>query len=322
MRDVIVIGAGPAGLAAAVFAVRHHLQTLLIAPELMGKAIYRQQLPWMHTPETIIGEETVEQLRHQLIEHPRIVRHIDTVVQVVRRDEIFHVITQDGGTFDAPAVVVATGVAARLLGVPGEQRLRGHGVTYSATSHAPLFANRRVVVAGDNLRALRAAAELRQIAEHVTLVAPNPIDLGGYMLERQLANDTHFTLLRQHRILEISGAQSVESVVVADADGNEQRIPAEGVFIENGLVAKTTFLGELVERSPSGHIVVDDSCATRTPGLFAAGDITSAAGAEQILIALGDGVKAGLSACTYACETALVHSSSETQPTKHVGQET
>jgi alkyl hydroperoxide reductase subunit F len=307
MHDIIVIGAGPAGLAAAVFAGRHQLQTLLIAPELMGKAAYRQQLPWMRSPEVIVGEETVERLRHQLIEDAHIIRHLDSVVQVVRRDEVFHVIAQDGGAFDAPAVIVATGVAARLLGVPGEQRLRGYGVTYSAASHSPLFAGRRVVVAGDNLRALRAAVELRGIAEHVTLVAPNPIDPGAYALGRQLADDQHVTVLHQHRVVEIVGDRSVEATVVAGPDGHQQRIAAEGIFIENGLVAQTHFLGDLVERSASGHIMVDDTCATRSRGLFAAGDITSSTGAEQILIALGDGIKAAIAACTYVRETALVH---------------
>ncbi|HEX5691151.1 MAG TPA: FAD-dependent oxidoreductase, partial [Roseiflexaceae bacterium] len=174
----------------------------------------------------------------------------------------------------------------------------------------PLFAGRRVVVAGDNLRALRAASELRFIAEHVTLVAPNPIDLSGYALVQQLFGDNHVTVLRHHRITEITGARTVDGVVVVGPEGKQQRIPADGVFIENGLVAQTEFLGDLVERSLSGHVVVDDSCATRSPGLFAAGDITSAAGAEQILIALGDGVKAAIAACIYVRETALTHTAS------------
>jgi alkyl hydroperoxide reductase subunit AhpF len=115
--------------------------------------------------------------------------------------QAIHVIAHDGGAFAARPVIVASGVAARTLGVPGEQRLRGYGATYSATSHAPLFAGRRVVV-GDNLRALRAAIELRAIAAHVTLVAQNPLDVDGYALSRQLLSDEQVTALLQHHVVE------------------------------------------------------------------------------------------------------------------------
>ena len=307
MYDVIVIGAGPAGLAAAAFTARHHLNTLVIAPDLSGKAAYRQQLPWLEGHEVIVGEETVEQLRQSVLENPAITRKLDTVEQVFRHDDAFHVVTGEGGAFDARAVVVATGVAARLLGVPGERRLRGYGVTYSATSHAPLFAGRQVVVIGDNLRALRAAAELAAIAEHVTLVAPEQFGVDGYTLSRRLLGDGCVTALAHHKVVEIVGERAVEAVVVAGPDGAQQRIPAEGVFIENGLVAQTEFVGNLAERTTSGHMVVDDTCATRCAGLFAAGDITSSACAEQILIALGDGARAGVSACAYLLEVAQVH---------------
>jgi thioredoxin reductase len=307
MDDVIVIGAGPAGLAAANYTADHQLKTRVIAPDLAGKAAYRLWLPWMQGHDSIIGEETVERLRQQLLDAPQATRYMDSVEQVFRHDDAFQVHTTEGGVFDSQTVIVATGVSPRALGVPGEQRLLGYGVTYSAVSHASLFAGRRVVVVGDNLRALRAAAELRMIAEHVTLVAPEQVGVSGFRLGQRLLEDQRVTVLIHHQVVEIIGERYVSGVIVAGPDGTQQECPAEGVFIEHGLTAHTGFVSALVERTPSGHIVVDDQCATRCAGLFAAGDITSTAGAEQILIALGEGVKAGIAASTYLREVALIH---------------
>jgi thioredoxin reductase len=114
-------------------------------------------------------------------------------------------------------------------------------------------------------------------------------------------------VLIHRQVVEIVGERYVSGVVVAGPDGTQHEIPADGVLIEHGLIAHTGFLGGLVEHTPSGHIVVDDQCATRCAGLFAAGDIASTAGAEQILIALGEGVKAGVAASTYLREVALIH---------------
>jgi len=307
MDDVIVIGAGPAGLAAATYTARHYLKTRVIAPDLAGKAAYRLRLAWMQEQESITGEETVELLRQQFLDAQQATRYMDSVEKVFRHDDTFQVHTTEGGAFDAHTVIVATGVSPRALGVPGEQRLLGYGLTYSAASHAPLFAGRRVVVVGDNLRALRAAAELLPIAEHVTLVAPEQFGVGGYTLGQRLLDDGRVTTLVHHQVVEITGERYVTGVVVAAPDGAQRRIPADGVFIEHGLIAHTGFVGALVERTPSGHIIVDDRCATRCAGLFAAGDITSTACAEQILIALGEGAKAGVSASTFLREMALIH---------------
>jgi alkyl hydroperoxide reductase subunit F len=302
MYDVVVIGAGPAGLAAAAYTAHHHLRTLVIAPDLGGKARFRLWLPWMQEREVITGEDSVERLRHLLVTSPTATRYMDVVERVFLHNEEFHVLTTEGGTFVTRAVLVASGVRPRTLGVPGEQRLLGYGVSYSATSHGPLFAGRRVVVIGDDLRALRAALELRALAEHVTLIAHAEADPQRSMLSRRLNQDQRVTVLPHHTVREITGEACVSGVVVIDADEQMQLIPAEGVFIEHGLEADTSFLGSLVERTPNGQIVVSDSCATSTPGLFAAGDVTSTAYAEQMLIALGEGAKAGLSMCAYVLE--------------------
>ena len=302
MHDVIVIGAGPAGLAAAAYTLHHHLTTLVIAPDLAGKAAYRLQLPWLTEREYIGGEETVAELRRQLLTSPNVKRYLDAVERVFIHDGSFQAITAEGGAARGRSMIVATGVRARALGVPGEQRLLGYGVSYSATSHASLFAGRNVVVIGSDLRALRAVADLLPIAVHVTLIASDPAALQAHPLAQRLTQAERITTLAGWNVAEIIGEQYAGGVIAIAPDGQAQTIPAEGVFIEHGLEASTDFLGALVVRSDSGHIQVDESGATSCAGLFAAGDITTSAHAEQILIALGEGAKAGLSAHAYLCE--------------------
>jgi thioredoxin reductase len=305
MYDVIVLGAGPAGLAAAAVTLRYQLSTLVIAPDLAGRAAHRLRLPWLTQTETIVGENTVERLRQQLITMPQLTRFHDVVEQVFLHNQAFQVITGEGGAFEAHALVVATGVQPRPLGVPGEQRLMGYGLSYSATSHAHLFVGRRVAVVGSDLRALRAAAELSAIAEHVTLVVPDQLRLNSYMLGRRLLHEGRVTLLADYLVQEITGESTATGLLVVAPDGTPQHIAVDGIFIEHGLIAQSAFLGSLVERTTSGQIVVDERGATRLAGLFAAGDITSSAYAEQILIALGEGTKAGISACVYVLEQAI-----------------
>jgi thioredoxin reductase len=299
MHDVIVIGAGPAGLAAADYTLHHHLKTLMIAPDLAGKAAYRLQLPWLTEREYISGEETIAELRRRLLESPSVERYLDVVEQVFIHDRAFQIITAEGGAARGRSLIVATGVRPHALGVPGEQRLLGSGVSYSAASHASLFIGRSVVVIGSDLRALRAVADLLPIAAHVTLIAPNPATLQGHPLGQRLAQAERITVLAEWTIAEIIGEQYAGGVIAVAPDGQLQTIPAAGVFIEHGLEAQTDFLGELVARSESGQILVDECGATSCAGLFAAGDITNSAHAEQILVALGAGVKAGMSACAY-----------------------
>jgi alkyl hydroperoxide reductase subunit F len=301
MYDVIVIGAGPAGLAAA-YTLHHHLKTLVIAPDLAGKAAYRLQLPWLTEHEYISGEETVAELRQRLLVSPNVKRYLDAVERVFIHDRAFQVITAEGGAARGRSMIVATGVRPRALGVPGEQRLLGYGVSYSATSHASLFVGRSVVVIGSDLRALRAAADLLPIAAHVTLIAPDPAVLQAHPLGQRLTQAERLAALAGWSVAEISGEHYASGVIAVAPGGQVQTIPADGVFIERGLEAPTDFLGGLVARSDSGQILVDEYGATSCAGMFAAGDVTSSAHAEQILIALGEGAKAGLSACAYLRE--------------------
>jgi thioredoxin reductase len=303
MHDVIVIGAGPAGLAAAAYTLHHQLNTLVIAPDLAGKAAYRLQLPWLTERQYISGEETVAELRRRLLETPNVKRYLDAVERVFIHDHAFQVITAEGGAARGRSLIVATGVRARTLNVPGEQRLFGYGVSNSATSHAALFVGRPVVVIGSDLRALRAVADLLPIATHVTLIAPDPAQLQAHPLGQQILQTERITVLPGWNVVEIIGEHYTSGVIAVGPDGQAQTILADGVFIELGLEASTDFLGTLVARDEYGRLRVNEAGATKCAGLFAAGDITHSDYTEQILIALGEGTKAGLGAHAFLRET-------------------
>jgi alkyl hydroperoxide reductase subunit AhpF len=141
----------------------------------------------------------------------------------------------------------------------------------------------------------------------VTLVSSEPSEAGGFMLGQQLVRDERVTVLTPATVAEITGDTADSGLLVIARDGSAQHIGADGVFIEWGLDVPSGFLGALVERVSTGQVIVNDRCATHCAGLFAAGDITSTAYAEQILIALDEGTKAGISACAYVCEGPVLH---------------
>ncbi len=299
MYDLIIIGGGPAGLTAAAYAIRRRLETLLISEDLGGKANYRMELPDMEGHEVITGDEIVNKFKGQL-RYLDYARRFDRVTYVKAKDSHFLVQTDSGAEFEARAIVVATGAMPRMLGVPGEERLLGRGVSYSAISHAHLFVDKNVAVVGSSAVALRAAAELSEVARRAYLIAPDDGELDS-RLGRHVQYAENVYVLRGRRVAAIWGREYVESIVVKAADGEERELPVEAVFIELGLEPQSAPVAHLVDLDEAGHIVVDKRGRTSRPGIFAAGDVTDNY-SEQVLIAIGDGAKAALSAFEYLLE--------------------
>jgi alkyl hydroperoxide reductase subunit AhpF len=175
------------------------------------------------------------------------------------------------------------------------------GLCYSALSYAPLFIDKKVVVIGNDELALRAAGELATVARHVTLVTGNndrlKTDLG-----KKLARSKNVTILENHSVVEVKGDTYARTVVTKDAAGVLQEIAADGTFVEMALTPNTQMLDGLVELDNRGRIIVDNAGKTSTPGIFAAGDVTNTY-AEQVLVAIGEGAKAALSAYDYLLPT-------------------
>jgi thioredoxin reductase len=295
LHDLIIFGGGPAGLAAAAYALGKHLDVMLVCLGVGGKAGQQQRLAGQAALDRPIGAEVVDGLRQAIAAHPkRIVEQ--RVVGLFKQEELFHVIMEHA-TLRAPAVIVATGAQPATLGIPDEQQLAGHGLGYSIATHARLAAGRDVAVVGSTARTLRGVAELVQIAERILLVAPTPGQLNS-PLGRRLRAHPKVRVLEGYQVSAIEASAGAVHAIVVGRGGAGQRIPVQAVFVDLGLVPNTQMVRQLAPLDDQGFIVVDDHQQTAQPGLFAAGDVTSALG-EQILIAVGQGAGAAQSAYDY-----------------------
>jgi NADH-dependent peroxiredoxin subunit F len=296
MYDLIIIGGGPAGLTAAVYAIRKRLNILLVSKDLGGKTNYRLALPWIEDYQVIRGLEIVNKFRNEL-EYLDFARHIEAVEKVEKVSDHFVITTKNGAELEAKAVILATGTRQARMNVPGEKEFTMKGLCYSALSYAPLFIDRSVIVIGDEELALRSAGELSTIAKEVTMVCAHDNMLGS-ALGRKLQQAGNVKIMKDCEIVEVQGDEYARKLILKDKSGKLKEYPADGMFVEKALTPNTDMVKDLVELDEQRRIVIDSECRTNIPGLFAAGDVTNSY-AEQVLIAVGEGAKAALSAYDY-----------------------
>lgn len=295
MHDLLIIGGGPAGLAAAAYSLGKQLDVRLLCINFGGKAGARQQLADQLEPEHLIGEEAFQALRQTIAAHPE---HIveEYVIGVFKREQLFHVLTEHT-TLHASAVIMATGTRPTQLGIAHEQELIGHGLGYSIATHAHLAAGREVAVVGSTARTLRGVAELLHSAARVVLIAPFPGALNS-TLGQCLRADPRLDLLEGYTVAEVESSDGAVHAIQVARSGRVQRLPVQAVFVDLGLVPNTQIVRQLVQLDEHGFIVIDEQQQSSLPGLFAAGDVTNAI-CEQILIAIGAGARAAQSAYDY-----------------------
>ena len=296
MYDLIVVGGGPAGLTATMYAIRKRINVLLVSRDLGGKTNYKLGLPWIKDYQVIHGLEVVNKFRSEL-EYLDFARHMEPVDEIKEDEGGFLVLTRGGGELKTKAVIVATGAKQLRLKIPGEKEYMMRGLCYSALSYAPLFIDRTVVVIGDGDLAMRSTAELATIAEQVYLISKSNRELASPLGKKLTAAD-NVTILDGHEVVEVKGDDFARSVMVQDPDGKISAIEADGTFIEMALIPNSQMIADMVDLDDQGRIVVDCANHTNVPGIFAAGDVTSGF-AEQVLIAVGEGAKASLSAYEY-----------------------
>ena len=295
MHDLLIIGGGPAGLAAAAYGLGKQLDVMLLCADFGGKASAQQRFADQVEPEHLVGVEAFQALRQTVAAHPHRIAE-DYVIGVFKREQLFHVLTERV-TLHAPAVIIATGARPTQLGIAHEQELIGHGLSYSITTHAHLTAGRTVAVVGATAHALRGVAELLHSAARVVLIAPFPGDLNSALGQR-LRADPRVDLLEGYTVTEVeSSAGAVHAIQVARS-GHVQRVPVHAVFVDLGLVPNSQMVRQLAQLDTHGFIMIDDQHQASLPGLFAAGDVTHMI-CEQILIAIGAGAHAAQSAYEY-----------------------
>jgi NADH-dependent peroxiredoxin subunit F len=300
MNDLIIIGGGPAGLTAAIYAIRKRVNVMLISKDLGGKTNYRLSLPWIEDYQVIRGLEFVSKFRNEL-EYLEYARDLDSVETVVRKDNIFTVATKSGKEYKSRALIVASGTRQVRINVPGEKEYTMRGLCYSALSYAPLFIDKKAVVIGNDDLAFRSTGELATVAKHVTLITDGD-GRQDSVLGRKLSAAKNVTILEKTTVVEVVGDTYARTVVSKDSAGAEHRISADGIFVEMALTPNTQMLGNLVALDDRGRIIVDNANRTSTPGVFAAGDVTNTY-AEQVLVAIGEGAKAALSAYDFLLPT-------------------
>ncbi|HUV75300.1 MAG TPA: FAD-dependent oxidoreductase [Dehalococcoidales bacterium] len=298
MHDLIIVGGGPAGIAAGVYAARKQLKTLLISVDIGGQINNTWGIENYLGYQFIEGPELINKFQTQVSQFPIDQKIGDKVSQVSKIDGGFEAVTEAGDKYQAKAVILATGKKPRKLNVPGETELTGRGVTYCAICDGPVFTGQRVAVVGGGNSALEATLDMVKIAEHVDLVSLTPLT-GDPILISQLANAKNLSVFTEHQTVEIKGKDLVEGALIKDIkNGKEKHLDVTGVFIEIGLVPNSDAVKGLVELNKQGEVTITPTCETTVPGLYAAGDVTDVP-EKQIIVAAGEGAKAALQAHRY-----------------------
>lgn len=294
--DVLIVGGGPAGAAAAVYAARKGIRTGIASERFGGQVLDTLGI------ENFVSVKETEGPKFALAleEH---VRHYDVEIMNLQRakalkrgTELIEVELESGAKLKAKSVIVTTGARWRNINVPGEQEFKNKGVAYCPHCDGPLFKGKRVAVIGGGNSGVEAAIDLAGLVAHVTLVEFDTKLRADDVLQRKLRSLGNVSIVTNAQTTEITGDAKVNGLTYRDrATGNETHVPLEGVFVQIGLVPNTEWLKDTVELSRHGEIVVDAKGQTSVPGVFAAGDATTVP-FKQIIIAAGDGAKAALGA--------------------------
>lgn len=298
--DVIVIGAGPAGLTASIYAARKGLQTLVVSRNIGGQAAIPGNIQNFPGFSLISGPELVSKFRthiESLDENLKVLEDRE-VVALSKEGEVFFVTDREGEIFNSRSVIIATGRDPQMLNVPGEHEYLGRGVAVCAICDAPLYRNKEVVVVGGGNAAMGSMLSLAAVAKKIYSVNYNSFLAGDENLKKRVQKIKKVEFLSNVKVLKILGDKFVTGVVVQDRKNKAQKtLSVSGVFIEIGWEPSVDF-DSITEKDKFKRIIVDGNLSTSVPGLFAAGDVNDAWG-EQIIIAAGEGAKAALAAFDY-----------------------
>lgn len=302
MFDCIVIGGGPAGMAASVYLARQKMKFGLFTGMLGGQVIWSSDVENYLGIHQVSGVKLVELFNKHLDDYQNALElHEDErVVRVLKTAGGFSVRT-DRGEYPTRTVLIATGADHRKLDVPGEDRYAMKGISYCATCDAPLFADKKVHVVGGGNSAMDAALFLAKYAKEVHLVTINRELMGDEVMKKYCLANPKIQVHVLTETIGFKGHAMVDTIILAKADEGESEVPTEGVFIEIGLKPQSDLI-DFVAKDKAGQIVIDSHNRTNVDGVWAAGDVTSVA-FKQIAVAVGEGSKAALDIIRYLQST-------------------
>lgn len=299
MFDLIIIGAGPAGITAAIYAARKKISLLVITKDIGGQAALSGDVENYTGYQFITGPELALKFEEHLRKFDIRLKENEAAENVKKVNNSIQVKTNKG-VYEAKAVIIASGKRSRELGSPGEKEFKNKGLTYCATCDAPLFGGKDVAVIGGGNSALDAAIQLLNIANKIYLINIAGQLTGDMVMQEAVNNNPKITLLNNTQVSAVLGDKVVTGIQIKK-EGKEEILPVQGVFVEIGLIPNAEFVKD-VEKNKQGELKVNPYNETNIPGVFAAGDVTDVP-EKQIVIAAGEGSKATLSVFRYLIHT-------------------
>ncbi|HYB59450.1 MAG TPA: FAD-dependent oxidoreductase [Candidatus Acidoferrales bacterium] len=297
LYDVMVVGGGPAGLTAAVYAARKMLNVIILTQNIGGQALQSLDVENYMGFQFVSGQELMDRFQSQ-VEQYKVQKALTEVKRVAKDGDEFVALTTDGEEYRGKTVIIATGKKSRTLNAKGVDRLVGRGVSYCATCDAPLYVDVDVAVLGGGNSAITAAYELKAIAHKVYLINRSPWKADEVYLKK-ISNAQNIERLLGYELVEVIGDDALSAAVFRNlSDGSLVKLSVAGIFIEIGLIPNSGIVKDLVLLNKLEEIVVGCDCSTSLPGLFAAGDVTTVP-EKQIIVAAGEGAKAAISAYKY-----------------------
>jgi alkyl hydroperoxide reductase subunit F len=292
--DLIIVGAGPAGITASVYAARKKMDFIVISKDIGGQTAWTGDIENYTGYQFISGMELTGKFREH-IEKYAITLKEDEEARNIKKDAGI-LIETDKGVYRSKTAIVASGKRSRELAVPGEKEFKNKGLTYCATCDGPLFADKDVAVIGGGNSGLDAALQMERIAKHVSIINLAPGLTGDAILQEKIEKSKKITVYNDTQVKAVHGERFVNGIEIL-SKGEDEVLPVQGVFIEIGLIPNSSCAPGLA-KNDRGEIKVNSYNETNLPGIFAAGDVTDVP-EKQIIIAAGEGAKAALSAFRY-----------------------
>lgn len=298
--DLTIIGGGPAGITAGIYAARKRLKTLLITKDFIGQVAKTGQVDNYPGSFGASGQELMKKFEEHLKKFEIEIKKNEEVTKVEKKEGTFSVKTENGNEFKAKTLIIATGRDPRPLEVPGEKEFIGRGISYCSVCDSPFFKDKAVAVIGGGNAGFEAALDLAKYAKRIFIFEKSNKVIADEILQERVEKEKKIEIHLNKEIKKVEGKGKIQALVYQDLEtGKTFQVPIDGVFVQIGSVPATAFVKDLVDFNERDEIKVDfETCQTSTLGIFAAGDVNDGKW-KQIIIAAGEGCRAALAAYEY-----------------------